>query len=305
MMRVKRYAELVSNGLEVRIKNRTITKLKSMMLLEIMRRVSQQNQFITEEHPKKAYCLYFSLDDSNNELMPRLIAADQKITINQALFPKTIKDKPVILDKRRQGVENLKKNAEYFSMFDANEGQTIQHIEATMANIHQQLEMVAPGEFQMVVLIDNFHDVSVDPVLKGYTEDNPRYDYISGRLNELAIEYDSPIICSAEFKKISTLKRADESEIKSTGKIIYEAKGIILVYNEVGVRGENADIYWNLGSNDGVAEDRKMPVFEMHISKNKFNSYKGRKFLKFMPEMASFFEPSDEEETIFQQMMKG
>ena len=63
-----------------------------MLLLEIMRRVIRENQYQSEDHPKKAYCMYFSLDDSNNELMPRLIASDQRITINQALFPKTLND---------------------------------------------------------------------------------------------------------------------------------------------------------------------------------------------------------------------
>ena len=61
---VKRYAELVCNGLEVRIKSRTITKLKSAVLLQIMKQVAEKNQFITEEHPKMAFCLYFSLDDA-------------------------------------------------------------------------------------------------------------------------------------------------------------------------------------------------------------------------------------------------
>ena len=94
------------------------------------------------------------------------------------------------------------------------------------------------------------------------------------------------------------------SLIECKGKIAYEAKGIILLYNEVGIKGDNSDIYWNMGSHDG-SEDRKMPVLEMHISKNKFNSFKGRCFLKFMPEMASFMEASDEEEQSFRQMMRG
>lgn len=78
-----------------------------------------------------------------------------------------------------------------------------------------------------------------------------------------------------------------------------------MLYNEVGIKGDNSDIYWSLGSEGSQMEDRKMPVLEMHVSKNKFNSYKGRAFLKFMPEMASFFEASDEEETAFRQMMRG
>lgn len=278
---------------------------KSAFLLEVSRRVTEKNQFQTEDHPKKAYCMYFSLDDSINELMPRMIASSQRITINQALFPKTLEGKSIIKEKRERGIQALRENAEFFSMHDATEGQTVQYIEAILAKRHQELELISPDEYQIVVFIDNFHDIMVDDSVRGLTEDNARFDFISGRLNELAITYNVPIICSAEFRKISTMKRPAEDDIKSTGKITYESKGTILVYNEVGIKGENANIYWNLGSADGQGEDRKMPVFEMHISKNKFSSYKGRKFLKFIPEMATFMEASDEEELTFQQMMRG
>ena len=185
-----------------------------MLLLEIMRRVIRENQYQSEDHPKKAYCMYFSLDDSNNELMPRLIAYDQRITINQALFPKTLNDKPEIRERRTKGVENLKSNAKFFSMHDALEGQTIQQIERTLEKRHQELELIAPGEYQIVIFIDNFHDLTYES--EGFMEDNQKFDYISGRLNELAIQYDSPILCSAEFRKINTQKRPQEDDLKST-----------------------------------------------------------------------------------------
>ena len=219
MMRVKRYAELVCNGLEAKIKNLAITKLKSAFLLEVSRRVTEKNQFQTEDHPKKAYCMYFSLDDSMNELMPRMIASSQRITINQALFPKTLDGKPIIKEKRERGIQALRENAEFFSMHDATEGQTVQYIEAVLAKRHQELELIAPDEYQIVVFIDNFHDIMVDDSVRGLTEDNARFDFISGRLNELAITYNVPIICSAEFRKISTMKRPAEDDIKSTETI--------------------------------------------------------------------------------------
>lgn len=302
-MRVKRYAELTCNGLEAEIINSAITKLKSALLLQVMWQVALFNQQISEDHPKKAFCLYFSLDDSNNELMPRIVAANQKITINQVLFPKTLEREPVVLEKRAAGLEKLKENVRFFSMHDANEGSSIEHIERTMHMIHEQLENMAPNEYQMAVFIDNFHDVNVEA--DGYSEDNAKFDYISGRLNELAIEFNSPIMCSAEFRKISSHKRPEESDIKSSGKITYESKGTLLVYNDVGVKGEQADVYWEMKDSRNPEIARKMPVFEMHIAKNKFNSYKGRKFLRFIPEMALFIEVDDEEAQRYQQMMRG
>lgn len=268
-----------------------------------MWQVALKNQFINEDHPKKAFCLYFSLDDSNNELMPRIVASEKKITINQVLFPKTLENSPIIRTKREEGLESLKENVRHFSMHDASEGSSIEHIERTMKRISEQLEMAYPGEYQLAVFIDNFHDVTIE--MDGYSEDNARYDYIAGRLNELAIEYNSPLMCSAEFRKINAHKRPTEDEIKSSGKITYESKGTILVYNEVGVKSDQSDIYWEMTDSRQPDMVRKMPVFEMHISKNKFSAYKGRKFLRFIPEMASFFEVDEEEEQRYRQMMRG
>ena len=50
---------------------------------------------------------------------------------------------------------------------------------------------------------------------------------------------------------------------------------------------------------------RKMPILELHVAKNKFSEFKGRCFLKFIPEMASFMEPSDEEEQLIREMVRG
>ena len=276
---------------------------KSALLLKILWNVARKNKFINEDHPKMAFSLYFSLDDSNNELMPRIVASDQRITINQALYPKSIQDQPVVLEKREAGLANLRENVRYFAMHDANDGSSIEFIAETMKTYREQLNMMAPNQYRLAVFIDNFHDVTVDA--SGYSEDNARFDFISGRLNELAIEFDAPIMCSAEFRKNNTQKRPQEDDIKSTGKVTYESKGTILVYNEVGVKGDNADIYWDLEDANNPGVFRKMPVMELHIAKNKFNSYKGRQFLRFMPEMAAFFEVQDEESQRYQQMMRG
>lgn len=276
---------------------------KSAVLLQLSSQVAKMNNFISELHPKKAFSLYFSLDDSNNELMPRLIATDQKMPINDVLYPKSIEKHPTSMLKREQGFQNLKDNVRYYAMNDASNGSSIEKIEATIKEYKEQLEMMAPEEYRLVIFIDNFHDITVEA--PGYTEDNARFDYISGALNDIAIEFDSPVVCSAEFRKINALKRPQLDEIKSSGKITYEAKAIILVYNEVGQLEDQSDVYWEMTNHQTPEVPRKMPVFEMHVAKNKFTSFKGRHFLRFLPEMALFIEPSEEEAMQYLQMMKG
>ena len=275
---------------------------KSMLLLRIMWNVVLLNQYRDEDHPREAFGLYFSLDDTNEELMPRIVAMDQGVTINQVLFPKAVKE-PVILEKRDAGLERLKDNVQHFAMRDADDGTTIEYIEQTIEEYTNQLENLYPGRFQLVVFVDNFHDIDV--AKEGYSEDIVRFDYVASHLTDIANKYLIPVMCSAEFRKISAHKRPSEDDIKSSGKIAYESKAIILLYNEVGISGDNASVYWELTDSDHPDAVRKMPVLEMHVSKNKFNSFKGREFLRFIPEMANFYEISDEEAQAYRQMMSS
>ena len=78
-----------------------------------------------------------------------------------------------------------------------------------------------------------------------------------------------------------------------------------MVYNEVGVKGDNANVYWDMEDSEQAGVTRKMPVLEMHITKNKFNSKKGTHFLRFIPEMATFIESERDEANQYRQMMRG
>lgn len=263
---------------------------KSGMLAEIGWKVAKANSFIDENHPKKAFVLYFSLDDSCNELIPRVIAIDQRIKINAVRFPKKYSHIGELMDKRAQGIQALKDSVAHFAMIDANEGQSIEHIEKTMMEYKDMLETHFPEEYTLVAIIDNFHDISVDK--KGYTEENARIDHIAGELTNLATRFDSPIICSAEFRKINVFKRPQLDDIKSSGKAVYEAKAILLCHNDVGVKGEQAQVYWEVEEQGEIV---KMPIFETQIAKNKFSSFKGRVLFRFTPEISSFDELPKEE----------
>lgn len=69
-------------------------------------------------------------------------------------------------------------------------------------------------------------------------------------------------------------------------KIKYEAKAIILVYNEVHYKGEASEIFFH---REGY--QMKQPVLELHFAKNKISSFKGRLFYEFYPELSRLEEP--------------
>lgn len=280
---------------------------KSAFLMQLAERISSCNKVLTERVTKKAFVLYFSLDDTNNELLPRMVAIDQRIKINAVRFPKKYEHNQDFMDKREAGFENLKNNVEFLAMRDSNEGSSIEHIKKISHEYIEWLEMKEPGVYTLVIMIDNFHDISVDA--KGYSEDNARYDYIAGELTDLSNRLDAPVLCSAEFRKINGGKRPTREDIRSSGKIAYEAKAILLCHNDVGSKKEQAGVFWELDDQSHKDEEEnepvKMPVWEVDLDKNKFGSYKGRMYWRFVPEMSSFFEASDAENVKFTQMLTG
>ena len=189
---------------------------KSSILLQLMWNIVHSNKYQNEDHPRIPYCIYFSLDDTANELMPRLIALDQKITINQALFPKSLEE-PTLIQKREAGIQALKDNIEFFTMRDSNKGYSIEYIEETVREYTRILEMAYPEKYQVVIFVDNFHDIQVTD--DRYFEDNARFDHVSDKLTEIANTFLIPVLCSAEFRKINVHKRPNIDDIKNTGKL--------------------------------------------------------------------------------------
>ena len=107
----------------------------------------------------------------------------------------------------------------------------------------------------------------------------------------MATKYGIPIITTAEFKKLNGYRRPSLDDIRESVKIKYEAKAILLCYNEVGLKGEAASIYYEL-----QGKSQKQPVFEVKFGKNKMSSFKGRLFFEFYPDIA-YFEPADKAST--------
>ena len=83
-------------------------------------------------------------------------------------------------------------------------------------------------------------------------------------------------------------------------KIKYEAKAILLVYNEVHYKGDGADIFYMKNNNPF-----KQPIFEVHFAKNKFGTYKGRNFFEFYPEMAYMKECDPATQKTYSQIIFG
>ena len=150
---------------------------------------------------------------------------------------------------------------------------------------------------KIVVFIDNFHDLNLTEEPKS---DKEKFDKLAQWCSDLAIKHNISIVCSAEFKKLNGTRRAILDDLRESVKIKYEAKAVLLCYNEVHYKGESADVYYLKNNNPF-----KQPIFEIHFAKNKFGTYKGRNFFEFYPEMALLRECQDAVQKTYQQIVFG
>jgi replicative DNA helicase len=243
---------------------------KSALMLQMAWQITQANK-------DNAVCLYFSLDDNINDILPRVIAMDQKIPINAVSKPAKYEHLTDVMIRRTAGLNKLKDSAGWFNMLDSSSGSSIEFIKRKTEEYHKEVK--AAGK-QLVVFIDNFHDITTDDQRLN-ADTKLKFDHIATVLADMCTIMDLPILCTAELRKLNGNRRPAVDDVRETVKIAYIAKAILLCFNEVGLKGQNADVYYNRpGSTD------KFPVLEVHIGKNKYSSYKGRVFYEFIPEFS-------------------
>ncbi|WP_245628919.1 DnaB-like helicase C-terminal domain-containing protein [Alicyclobacillus shizuokensis] len=244
---------------------------KSAMMLQIAKTVSERNENV--------YVSYHSLDDSNNELLPRYIACDQQIKIAQAKMPEKFSDQPEIIEKRNEGLRNLYRNIYRFGMYDSeNLGTSVEAIEQHIKDILMEL----PEGVKLVICIDSFNDLTVES--QKFSNNDARNEYVAKMLKSWTVRYNAVVMCTAHLRKTNG-KRPTVDDLKDTIRLQYEANLILLLYNEVGIKEENAAVYWM-----DEEEETKMPVIECKFAKNKFSSFKGTRFYEFFPDFSFMIE---------------
>ncbi|OXB94715.1 DnaB-like helicase C-terminal domain-containing protein [Parageobacillus galactosidasius] len=246
---------------------------KSAFMMQMLKQISEKNENV--------FCEYNSFDDTAFEMLPRWIACDQHITIAQAKNPERFEDQPEILEKRNEGLKNLYRNIHRFSLRDALDGGT--SVESMEERI-KELKMYLPEDTRIIIGIDSFYDLTTE---KRNLQDKALWDYLAQTVKGWVEEYDITVICTAHLRKLNGNRRPTNDDLKETNRLEYEANLICLLYNEVGIKEEGADIYWLHED-----EETKMPVVEVKFSKNKFGSFKGTRFYEFIPSQSYFVEAS-------------
>lgn len=233
------------------------------------------------------YVIDFSLDDPMLDKMSRVIAAGQKVLINAVKTPRKFKQYPKMLERRKLGLKQLRDMVNCYKCYDQNHSTDVEEIKETIKS--HIIELKAAGEKRkVVVFIDNFHDLSTTSS-EANGGDKQKFTFLASFVSDMATELDVPIVCTAEFKKLNGFRRPSIDDMREAVKIKYEAKSVMLCYNEVSLKGEAASVYF-----DKAGDPEKQPVYEVKVAKNKFSKFKGRLFFEGYPEMAYFIEADQE-----------
>lgn len=252
----------------------------------------------------KLFGIYYSLDDSTNEVIPRLIAMNNEIPISAASKPKRYEDflertkytedteelsirnqYTDFLDKRNQGLQQLRDQNKHFVILDKERIPNLEMLLDHAKKVQIYVKSFDP-ENNIIIAIDSIADLTVDS--KKFNTDRERIDYISQTIKKAAnIDLKVPILGTYHLRKLNHSGRPTLDDVKESGRLVYEASMLFLVFNDVSKNKESASIFSTIPNNE-----YKQPIIELDWAKNKKSSYKGRTYHYFQPNFSKCIECS-------------
>ena len=256
---------------------------KSAFLLNLALNIIESNENV--------FVLFFSVDDSISQLLPRVLALDTGIGINILDNPKfkikyndklSEEEKEKLLTTRSKSLEKFKVLSSSFAIKEESQAKRLDQL-AKYIKIYKK---IAEGK-QLVVCIDNLHR------LKAWKAQEVRElnMEISDTLKYWRTTYDVPIIATSEIKKINSSRRLIMDDIKEAKDYQFDADFVGLLYN---------DYYTNPNTKlkfirDVNSEDAYGPIIELNVQKNKTSSFKNRVYFKLYPEFSKVIECTENE----------
>ena len=264
---------------------------KSALLLNLALSLIESN--------KDIFVLFFSVDDSISQLLPRMVALDKDIAINTVSNPKwkiekneslSQDEKELKLLKRTEGINKLKSISDRFAIKEEYQAKRIEDI-----NKYIQIYKKIAGTKQLVVFVDNLHRIS------SYKKQEVRELYmgISDSLKRWKTEYDIPVIATAEIKKTYNNKRPVGDDIKEVKDLQFDADAVIMLFSDF-YTNNSTSLKFITEEVLPEGSDVERPIVEMNIIKNKTSSFKKKLYYKFYPEYSTFIEMTREDTEKFQ-----
>ena len=250
----------------------------------------------------KLFGIFYSLDDNKNKVLPRLVSMRERLPISliskpgryQQMINEGHPDSIHIaqqLDKRRQGIENLKQQSNKLMVLDSQDIKSNIDLKNSIHQIYNYVKSI-DEEANIVVAVDGLKDINfVDMNLS----ENEKVDQASRFLKEISVELDIIVMSSMHLRKLNGNRRPGVEDLRDSNRLEYEADVIFLAYNDVSRNKDAAKVFTRTGAEDSP----KQPVLELDWAKNKISSYKGRTFCYFAPEYSKAIECNEDDSKRF------
>ena len=242
---------------------------------------------ICSNEDNKLFGIYYSLDDSKNEIIPRIIAMEQQIPISVVSKPQryvnlieqgtddSIQLYQDQLDKREEGLNKLINEANTFLIEDTEKIKNQEDLKNHAIKVQTFVKSIDP-EMNIIIAIDSINDIKLN---YNTSSDNKKSEEVAIFVKDLAVDLDIVVFASCHLRKLNGNRRPTIDDLRDSNTLVYESSVIWLIYNDVSKNKGGARIFWL----DKQVEDNKGAVIEIDWAKNKKSSFKGRTFCKFKP----------------------
>lgn len=246
----------------------------------------------------KLFGIYYSLDDTKYDIIPRIVAMDQSIPIGVVSKPQRYQNMidnaeensstyQMYLDKRREGLDKLKTQSNCFKIEDGSVIKSAEEMFQHMKQLQLYIKAIDP-EMNIVVAIDAVDDIRFASKHFGSTTD--RHAEIARTIKEWSTELHIPIFGSRHLSKLRQNRRPTLDDLKDSNEYVYEASVVWLVHNDVSKNKQAAQIFYQPDNSP-----EKLPVLEIDWAKNKKSSFKGRTYSYFIPNFSKATECKENE----------
>lgn len=247
--------------------------------------------------PNKLFGIYFSLDDSKNKVIPRVVAMRETLPISVISKPGRYnqmvaeghEDSDIFtewLERRSQGLKNLKSDSNKMAIFDSIDIKSYDQLYETVKNVYAYVKS-QDKEANIVVGIDSLKDVMINDIK---LETNERIAEVARRVKDISIEFNCIVLSSMHLRKLNGNRRPSLDDLREGNTLEYELDACFLINNDVSKNKQSAKIFRYESETDTI----KKPVIEIDWAKNKISSYKGITFCNFSPEYSKCVEVSKE-----------
>nr|DAK26576.1 MAG TPA: Helicase REPLICATION [Caudoviricetes sp.] len=235
--------------------------------------------------PNKLYLVFFTLDDTVDDIIPKVISMNQDIPISVTSKPVMYENKCDIgdsktalyedwLKKSNDGLEGLIELGEKFTVLDGTDISCGEEILERCKDI-KALIRTEDRDANIIVAIDSLMDIEWRD--KSFKSDKELNDYTAKQIKKWAVEIlDCPIFGTLHLRKIEQNRRPTIADVKESGRYAYEASFLGLVHNDVS-RNKNSAAICVRNEQDEIT-----PVIELNWAKNKVSSYKGMTYQTFL-----------------------